>query len=212
MLSVKDISHYGGEWGPQRYRMRIMTVLSPYHTRGEVSIFCQTASKSRELRHVCQRTRYTLGGGGCRIKKAANPHLKTLHIKLWDSLLTCGVSAPHMSAVVWGSWVAHPPAPPRYSIYATWYKERSLRLQFLSTRRSVQGLISEMSTCWMCPFQTQWEAPETGGSISSRTDRSSVSASTLALLLLLQIYRSHLLQHSHPEPESWGDVFGSSQG
>lgn len=59
----------GWEWGPQRYNIRIMTVLSPYHTWGEVLNFCQIASESRGMCHVCERTSYTRGHGGRRVWK-----------------------------------------------------------------------------------------------------------------------------------------------
>lgn len=52
------------EAGSQRHNIRIMTVLSPYHTRGGVLICCQIESQSRGMCHDCQRTRDTRGGGG----------------------------------------------------------------------------------------------------------------------------------------------------
>lgn len=51
---------------PQRHNIRIMTVLSPYHTRGGVLIFCQRASQSREMCHACQRAMHTQGHDGRR--------------------------------------------------------------------------------------------------------------------------------------------------
>lgn len=63
MVSAKDISDYNYE-APQRHNIRIMTVLSPYHTRGEVLIFCQRASQSRRMCHACQRAAHTQGHDG----------------------------------------------------------------------------------------------------------------------------------------------------
>lgn len=49
---------------PRRHNIRIMTILSPYHARSELLIFCQRALWSRGRCHACDRAMNTQGHEG----------------------------------------------------------------------------------------------------------------------------------------------------
>lgn len=209
--------HKGTAWG--------LWVLSPYHTRGEVSIFCQTASESRELRHVCQRTRYTRGERGGGAVKSKNKNKKKSSQSTFNDT---SHKVVRLTADMWGGRgvgvVGRSPSCPPPWLHLCHVVRRTRSLTAISQHKQERSRPHlGASACRMCPFQNRWEAPETRGTNSSRTGRngerarlirSSIIVSTLAVLhaALWQIYRRHLLQHRHPEPESWGDAFGSSQG
>lgn len=137
----------GWEWGPQRYNIRIMTVLSPYHTWGEVLNFCQIASESRGTCHVCERTSYTRGHGGRRVWKqplwscwrervSAPSQTETVKsLGFFFLIKKCNQSMFNPTwqrgrwrwmlllggaPVVWGPRVTHPLELVCYTVYALW--------------------------------------------------------------------------------------------
>lgn len=214
MLSVKDISdrHYGGGWGAQRYSMRIMTVLSP----GVKHRFSAIRHRSQESCAMFVKEPGTPRRGGLSNKKinAANPHLTTLHTKLWDSVLTCG--GPGVGVL--GRSPCRPPSVTPFMPHGT--KNGVFDCNF--SARSVQGRLSQRAHAECAHFKAdERHQKHAAASLQGRNGehacliRSSISVSTPPCCTGAETPQTEtvIYQHTrHPEPESWGDVFGSSQG